>query len=218
MITSLDKNNNIVISYETEKKQGPFKCPNCLKETILKKGKIKVHHFAHHKKCDCIRKPETELHMKTKINIYKKMKEIFKNKTYIEYNKFKNFIPDVYIDLNKPFAFEIQHTKITFKDIKARTQKYIDNNIYCYWIFNKEDIKFYGKSHIKLNSMQLYALKLYKNSIYVYDQEENKIEKWKLGRYFSYNEYYNDEGEFQSSSRYTKTIKTIIQIEEKWKN
>ena len=47
MLTAENEKGQKVIAVETEKTDGPFHCPECQKETVLHKGKIKVHHFAH---------------------------------------------------------------------------------------------------------------------------------------------------------------------------
>ena len=36
-----------IAAWDQEKSDGPFYCPVCVEETILKKGTMKVHHFAH---------------------------------------------------------------------------------------------------------------------------------------------------------------------------
>lgn len=36
-----------VAAWDQQKNDGPFSCPFCIEETILKKGTMKVHHFAH---------------------------------------------------------------------------------------------------------------------------------------------------------------------------
>jgi competence CoiA-like predicted nuclease len=35
------------IAFETEKNEGPFHCPFCEAEVILKKGNLREDHFAH---------------------------------------------------------------------------------------------------------------------------------------------------------------------------
>ena len=35
------------LAWETEKSQGPFHCPECNGALILKKGRVREHHFAH---------------------------------------------------------------------------------------------------------------------------------------------------------------------------
>jgi len=49
-------------------------CPVCDNKVILKLGKINVHHYAHRADDICaVSKPETALHLNTKIHIYQKL-------------------------------------------------------------------------------------------------------------------------------------------------
>src|SRR5215475_8649739 len=53
------------------KSDGPFSCPLCVEETILKKGTMKVHHFAHKPPITCeYGRGETEQHRECKLTIY----------------------------------------------------------------------------------------------------------------------------------------------------
>ena len=58
-------------AWRTEKGQGPFACPACQGEVILRKGKVRQHHFAHHKTATCAYgKGESQTHMLVKRSIY----------------------------------------------------------------------------------------------------------------------------------------------------
>ena len=47
MLTSICRNERKAYADIASKSDAPFKCPMCGNETILRKGKVKVHHFAH---------------------------------------------------------------------------------------------------------------------------------------------------------------------------
>ena len=62
--------NKEVLSMEVEKEDGPFFCPSCRGKVILKKGRIKIPHFAHKPPVTCIYgKGESEIHYKAKLEI-----------------------------------------------------------------------------------------------------------------------------------------------------
>lgn len=64
-----------------------YHCAGCKSEMIAKKGKIKVHHFAHKSLVNC--SGETYLHFLSKTLIYNKLKECITNKEpfFLEYKK-----------------------------------------------------------------------------------------------------------------------------------
>lgn len=47
------RDNQKVAAWDQQKIDGPFSCPVCVEETILKKGAMKVHHFAHKPPITC---------------------------------------------------------------------------------------------------------------------------------------------------------------------
>lgn len=222
MLAALNTKKEIVFGPETQKDEGPFFCPSCNSELNLRKGEIKIHHFSHKVKNNCFRIGESLSHMEAKYRIYLILKTIFKDKVHMEYNKFRDFIPDVYVNIKTPFAVEIQHSKLTNKVFEERTQKYIDNNIRVYWVFLLKDIKFYSENEIVINSMHSNSMKLYKSNIYIFDKSWQYIEKWKLAKAYSYYQgytYYTHYGtqiDYPDRYVYLKTRKTIISKEKKF--
>ena len=60
-----------VAAWDQQKSDGPFSCPLCVEETILKKGTMKVHHFAHKPPITCeYGRGETEQHRECKLTIF----------------------------------------------------------------------------------------------------------------------------------------------------
>jgi competence protein CoiA len=48
MLTSIRQNDNQkVYVKDVDKNDAPFKCPSCGCESVLRKGLVKAHHFAH---------------------------------------------------------------------------------------------------------------------------------------------------------------------------
>jgi len=60
-----------VAAWDQRKSDGPFSCPHCFERTILKKGTMKVHHFAHKRPITCeYGRGESERHRDCKLTIY----------------------------------------------------------------------------------------------------------------------------------------------------
>ena len=51
----ISSSNQKVIARQVTKNHGPFHCAGCEHELIVKKGNIKVHHFAHKPPYSCSR-------------------------------------------------------------------------------------------------------------------------------------------------------------------
>lgn len=47
MLSAYNADGRQVIARDVTKEDGPFYCPECQGEVTIKKGAIKVHHFAH---------------------------------------------------------------------------------------------------------------------------------------------------------------------------
>jgi competence CoiA-like predicted nuclease len=66
------KDRQKVAAWDQHKSDGPFSCPVCVEETILKKGTMKVHHFTHKPPITCeYGTGETERHRECKLTITK---------------------------------------------------------------------------------------------------------------------------------------------------
>jgi hypothetical protein len=84
LLGALDKETNkYVTPFEANKKK-QYKCPECLKDLIIRKGDIKIHHFAHKSEENkCIyysSQSETQIHKDAKLLL----KQIIENKTNIQ--------------------------------------------------------------------------------------------------------------------------------------
>ncbi len=61
----------IVTAYFSSKAQGPFKCPDCGDEVILKTGRRTVNHFAHVNPLACLyAENESDEHRRCKMEIF----------------------------------------------------------------------------------------------------------------------------------------------------
>lgn len=136
MLVANDIAGNREIAWNTTKDKGPFSCPQCLAEVVLKKGEIKVHHFAHKPPFDCAYgSGETQKHLTVKRAIYEDLLGQ-PNCTKCELERSLNGVrPDVSLYINgKPVAIEIQRSDIDIEIITQRALRYSKLGIYLIWV------------------------------------------------------------------------------------
>lgn len=135
-----------ISALNAELEDGPFRCPECRLETILKKGDIYTHHFAHNPGEGCAygadwainqeeRSGESEFHRLAKKEIYEalaKHKEV-KN---LKLERFLDSVrPDISFYFNGiPIAIEMQVSAIKPDVIARRTKEYTRRGIFILWI------------------------------------------------------------------------------------
>jgi competence protein CoiA len=125
-----------VAAWDQQKSDGPFSCPNCVDETILKKGTMKVHHFAHKPPITCeYGRGETEQHRECKLTIYEGLRSHPRfSEVQIE-RSLGTVRPDVSGHMNAiPFAIEVQISALTMDQIIYRTSEYAKKGIHVLWL------------------------------------------------------------------------------------
>lgn len=137
MLTSTTANGEKVLAALAEKSSGPFSCPECNHETVLHKGLIKVHHFAHKPPVFCeYGKGESEEHRKCKQEIYTEL--IKDDRLECELEKPLGKVrPDIFIfskASGKKYAIEVQISALTMEKIIYRTRQYDVLGIYVLWL------------------------------------------------------------------------------------
>jgi len=137
MLTSIRKSDNVKVRARYSNRiEKPFLCPECLGEVILKKGRIRIPHFAHKPPFDCkYGVGEKEIHRKAKEEIFE---ELNKSKIVsfcdLEY-RLDRVRPDIYFELNNiKIAIEIQISNFTLNEIMNRTWKYFNQGVYVLWL------------------------------------------------------------------------------------
>jgi competence protein CoiA len=147
---------------------GVFLCPNCQQKVILKKGEIKLPHFAHKSKSSCNGFSDNESleHIKIKMNFFNLLKD--KYKVQIE-PVLKNISqrPDLLLYEQK-IAIEYQISPISFQSLKRRNDGYKKAGIKVFWILGST----YFKNTKNLNTINKFINS--KNEVYFLNQ--NKIE------------------------------------------
>jgi competence protein CoiA len=221
MLTSIRKlNSSKVIACDAEKKQGPFLCPECRSETILKKGGIKIPHFAHKPPFNCrYGIGEKEIHRKAKNEIYR---ELLSSKVVdfceLEY-ELKDVRPDIYFEMSKTkFAIEVQVSNFTINDIIRRTEKYCKLGVYVLWLPLYND-RLKTKRYTP-NSWEKWLHALNFGTVF-YWKEKLKITPVKYGPYKLYveestwyeNGYERSEGGYERISKRYRTPIILIDLD-----
>lgn len=132
---SANLNDEKVFAFHVNDKNASYHCPLCKSNVILKKGKIKTHHFAHKNNNDCDWGGESESHMKTKLEIYNFLiSKGFQADMEVIIDNSKADIFAV-ID-NRPVVIEIQNSQLSELEIIRRTNYYYKNipNVAINWI------------------------------------------------------------------------------------
>jgi competence protein CoiA len=125
-----------VAAWDQQKSDAPFSCPLCVEETILKKGTMKVHHFAHKPPITCeYGRGETERHRDCKLTIYEGLRR-HRHFRDVEIEKSMGTVrPDVSgLMAEIPFAIEVQISALTMDQIIYRTGEYAKKGIYVLWL------------------------------------------------------------------------------------
>lgn len=137
MLTALRQSDTAkVIARDSERIDAPFLCPSCRKEVTLRKGQIKIHHFAHKPPVTCSRGlGESEQHLQVKLAIFDALRQE-DNVTELEIERdFGSAASDVFARISgTPVAIEIQRSALSVNDINARTQNYHRLGISVLWI------------------------------------------------------------------------------------
>lgn len=138
------KTNKLVNADDITKEDGPFYCPECLSDAIIRKCVEKDDHFAHKANLSSLfSNGETQLHKDCKNEILESLKNCFPEGKWevertIKAIKSKNYnevVPDISGRINnKPIVIEVQRSFLNIEKIKKRTEEYRKRNISILWI------------------------------------------------------------------------------------
>lgn len=217
MITAVN-NGKKVIAISSKKKEKPFFCPACGEEVILKKGRVRIHHFAHWKNSSCFYgQGETELHRVVKTNLYNAML-ISPEYKQVELEKnLKIAIPDIFCMIKGvKIAIEIQKTSLSQNELIRRTVRYTNMGIAVLWIIpvDKFGLHFLMNEYeYKVKEQEKFLHSLYFGHIYFYSVKDNNdsvrifhfddVKRYVEGYYG-----YNSDGEYVEIDGYYKRLKT----------
>jgi len=125
-----------VLARASEKPEAPFSCPKCQREVILRKGSIKIHHFAHKPPVTCsMGVGETEQHLRAKLEIFDALRADPNVRDAEVEKPIGTSVADVYAVISGvPVAVEIQRSKLSVNDITVRTTSYHRAGIAVLWV------------------------------------------------------------------------------------
>lgn len=136
MLSAYDKENGYVLAMEAHKDEGPFHCPECEEELILKQGRVKIAHFAHLPNSDCsyAGEPESTEHSSVKLEIY----EALRSQPGVSKLQVERYLKEVRPDIsfyfeNTYIAIEVQISPLSLDELIRRTTAYTQKNIYVLW-------------------------------------------------------------------------------------
>ena len=125
-----------MLARDAGRDDAPFACPACLAELILRKGSIRIHHFAHKAPTSCrLGFGETQDHFQVKLAIFDGLRDQA-NVTHLELEKrLPGAVADIYALISGvPVAIEVQRSVLGVEGIAARTVNYHRLGIAVIWV------------------------------------------------------------------------------------
>ena len=116
------------------KAQGPFHCPRCDEVVILRKGTIRIAHFAHQPASTCTwTTGESAIHLQSKQAIVDALRASgYKAEPEVSLGSQR---ADVYAMRDgQRFVVELQHTPIDPREIERRTRGYLERGLAVTWV------------------------------------------------------------------------------------
>ena len=142
----------IVHAERSTKEAGEFHCPACGASLILRKGLVRIHHFAHQATSTCRYRGESQLHLAIKKSIYISLiQELGERVKTIELEQhLTGARPDVYVEGHKKkIAIEVQVSSLTATEIIRRTAHYHQLGVYVLWVLPFDSDRMIGFDKIE---------------------------------------------------------------------
>src|SRR5205823_9332068 len=137
MLTAL--HDDIRVYASAADKGSEYRCPGCRAALILRKGRVRIHHFAHHPPVGCAwGTGETTAHLEAKLAL-KQALETRCHRAEVEWpiaSLAADRRADVFVweMLGGQIAFELQHTGISLEEIERRTRAYMAAGLAVVWL------------------------------------------------------------------------------------
>jgi competence protein CoiA len=137
MLSAWNLSGDEVLAEEVESSDGPFYCPACQAQLILKQGRKVVAHFAHwpDAECEYVGEGESEEHRMVKWELREALLRI-PGVTDVRLERYLREVrPDVSFLMNgQLIALEIQLSQLSLEKIAGRTKAYARKNIAVLWM------------------------------------------------------------------------------------
>src|SRR5260370_13049725 len=172
MLSAYNAKDRQVIARDATKAEGPFTCPDCQGEVILKKGEEKVHHFAHVPPFTCsFGVGESEEHRAAKQEVYDALVLVSEVDRLMIERLVKR--PQYKIRLDVSFrilarhllTIELQYSEKPPDELSERTGLYTDSGIHVLWLLpypeNLIEGEIYATKQIERYMQALYFATVY---------------------------------------------------------
>ena len=125
-----------VLARDASRADAPFACPGCQEDVVLKKGTLRVHHFAHQPSSHCaLAVGETPEHHRAKLAIYDSLRGAGNVIDCDVEKPLCGSIADVYARISgTPVAIEIQRSNLSEAEVRRRTLNYHSQGIAVVWV------------------------------------------------------------------------------------
>lgn len=121
------------LATRTKKNQGPFYCPECQDQVILKKGEIVIHHYSHRAKSRCAYAHESQLHLRIKLQVAAALRKAG-HKRRIEAVRGDQRADVLWKHPEGLIAIEVQVTKLPWEEVRRRTREWNDKDCAVLWL------------------------------------------------------------------------------------
>lgn len=210
MLTAIRAKDGVkVVASEEFKGNKPFICPECEQPVLLKKGFVKIHHFAHVPPVTCsYGTGESEEHRQCKAALY----EILRNDSRVTWCELEKRLltvrPDIFFFLGEtPVAIEVQLSALNPAQLSFRTSEYFKKGIYVLWLPKFREGVMSNQYAPRLWERWLYTA--YSERVY-YWKDNLDIQPIHFNDYFLYVEHrtwFNSHGDQESAGGYHKQSK-----------
>ncbi|MBC2734076.1 MAG: hypothetical protein HF981_06935 [Desulfobacteraceae bacterium] len=203
------------------KSDGPFYCPLCYSDAIIRKCVDKIDHFAHTARLSpIIKATEGHLHKECKEEICSELSKMFpEGKWDVErviperhYQDLPKLVPDISGRINdQRLAIEIQASSLSIKKIIRRIEGYSKRNIPILWIVPLSEPL--GNKTFRPRLFERYLHSIYFGRTYYWSPGQGTtltpVHYSLASRYIDYSEWRDENGEFQEAGGYDKYYKII---------
>jgi competence protein CoiA len=167
MLAAEAQSSERVVAFSTPRSAGPFSCPECGAEVIIKKGKVRIHHFAHRTKSQCAHGDgETDTHRRAKEAIFRMLtRSSGVEDCRIEERCGPNRADVLFLIRGQWVAVEVQRSSLAPADLKARTENYTRLGVAVIWVLTD---KFEGR-RCRPNHWQKWLHALAFGSVFAWD-------------------------------------------------
>ncbi|MDM8551740.1 competence protein CoiA family protein [Desulfobacterales bacterium HSG2] len=218
MLVAINEIQEENLAWLTEKSQGPFSCPECKSEVILRKGKVRAHHFAHKPPINCIYGVgESQKHLIVKRQIYEALLNHPNCSRCQLERRLKGVRPDISLYVGDTrVAIEIQKSPIDIDDIYRRTQRYTELDVYLLWILPDDSpLTFFHKGEEtdvhRIKEWEKYLHAIYWGRVY-YWQRNALVSPYHFDKFETWVEesnWYSEDGDEMSAGGYYRETKSL---------